>query len=382
MTPPKLRAAVTRARGTAQALVDRWNAAHETLFTLLDGVGADSEAHTVAVSLIPKRISGPKDFVDWLEPQVLEDGTWGFVTGRSANGSHGFALPVSPGAPPELISSIGFVEVHTWMVSWWLMYAWRARQLATAAAHHLELDDVVAAASCARGLVETAAALWSDAATISEAWRVAKAGGSVDTDRKAIERCSQLMTILSKVMFGAKFTRSQELKATFGRFERTNVLGQIDKLAKRRAATLTEDYEWLCNTVHPSIGNAFVFGSLWLRHTTGTIAEVWFAPKSLRLDDPNGDAQQMERPVQSALARASAVALAVLSETFDDTLSVVDDVALTTRAPELARRPYWRNIRRPGLYQPCPCRSGKKVKWCRHVWGESTGKPVPRSGRE
>lgn len=378
MTRSKIPPDVTSASGTDQALLDRWNAAHEALFTLLDGVGANGDAHTVAVKLIPKSIQGAKEFVDWLEPQVAEDGTWGFVTTRSTKGNLlGFALPVSPNAPQDLMPSIGFVEVHTWMVSWWLMYAWRARQLATAAAHHFEFDDVVAAAACARGLVETAAALWSDAATLSEAWQVAKAAGPVNTDSKALERCLQLMTALGKVMFGSKFTRSQELKATFGRFERTNVLGQIDKLAKRRAQTLTEDYEWLCNTVHPSIGNAFVFGGIWLHHSTGTNAEAWFAPKSLCLVDQDGDAEQIDRPVQSALARASAIALEVLSETFDDALHVVDDVALTTRAPELARRPYWRNIRRPGLYDLCPCRSGKKVKWCRHVWGESAGKPVP-----
>jgi len=361
-------------RGVGKDLVDRWGAAHGALLALLDGVGATADVYTSAVKLIAKPIRDAGEFMEWLQPHVREDGVWGFCTTHSPDGKQGLALPLSPNAPLELSSQLVFVEMHTWLTAWWLMYAWRARQLATAVAQHYIADDIIAAAACARALVESAAAVWSDSRVLAEAWRAVKTDRSGLTESGAAARCQRMMTALWGIMFGSKFTRSQELKTAFGRFERTNVLGQIDKLSKAYSCSLADDYEWLCNTVHPSIGNAFVFGRLWLHHDTGTHLVAPYSGKALVIKLPDGSIQRNERPVEMAVVRGAGFALEVLTATLDEALRVVDDVGLTTRAPELARDKYWRNIRRPGLYELCPCRSGHKVKWCQHIWGESTAR--------
>jgi hypothetical protein len=50
-------------------------------------------------------------------------------------------------------------------------------------------------------------------------------------------------------------------------------------------------------------------------------------------------------------------------------LRAINDFALVTKAPEISREPYWRNISIPRRNEPCPCRSGMKAKRCRHQWG-------------
>lgn len=63
-------------------------------------------------------------------------------------------------------------------------------------------------------------------------------------------------------LFGAKFDdRVPDEKALWGRIERTNVMGQIDKLAKATGTDLQREYQWLCNTVHPSLGNMLGFST-------------------------------------------------------------------------------------------------------------------------
>lgn len=51
-----------------------------------------------------------------------------------------------------------FLEAHSFLVAWWLVNAWRSRQLARAARSLFDAGETIAAAACVRPLVETAAA--------------------------------------------------------------------------------------------------------------------------------------------------------------------------------------------------------------------------------
>jgi len=187
-------------------------------------------------------------------------------------------------------------------------------------------------------------------------------------DPQSYSRRVALLRELTHAMLGAKFDdRAANLKETWGRFESTNVLGQVEKFAKVAPADLQADYQWLCNTVHPSLGNFLVFSAPPFLHSTRTHMIQTVAGRSIHIE--SGDAIEAERTVPLAMARAAAASLRSLRITLDRALQIIDDVALTTAAPAFAREPYWRNVTRPGPYERCPCRSGKKTRWCVHKWG-------------
>jgi hypothetical protein len=349
------------------ALWLEWQHAETQLIAFLDEVGATEDAHTVAVRILPKRISSARSFAAELAPLTRADGAWQFVTTRAGDGSQmGFAMPVAEVSDDPL--AFLFTEAHTLLVVWWLNSVWRVRQLATASSRLAASDAQIAASACVRPLVETAAATWVDGRTIANAWSDIKKAGVPSTGPEANDRRVALLQVLTHAMMGAKFDdRATSLKATWGRFERTNVLGQVEKLAKVAPGDLEADYQWLCNTVHPSLGNFLVFSAPPFMHATQTHIIQWFAGKPIQIQSARGS--DAERTVALAMARAAATSLRSLRITLDAALHVIDDVALTTGAPRFARQPYWRNVTRPSPYEPCPCRSGKKAKRCVHEWG-------------
>ncbi|HEX6330818.1 MAG TPA: hypothetical protein VF129_05960, partial [Actinomycetota bacterium] len=228
--------------------------------------------------------------------------------------------------------------------------------------------DAIAAAACVRPLVETAAAFWVDGQKVVEAWDEIKRAGSPSSDAEAFGRRSRLMRVLNELTWGSKFDeRAPELKRLWGRVSRSNVLGHVEKLGRATSDDLLRDYQWLCNTVHPSIGNTFALSAPPLVHRTRTHWITGFAGRSIHVED--GHEIHAQLTVQTATARGAAVALRVLQRCLDAMLRTIDDLALTTEAPSMARESYWRKLRIPGRNDPCPCRSGHKVKRCPHQWG-------------
>ena len=347
---------------------DGWAVAHEALIQFLDGVGAVEGAHTVTVVPLPKKIDSAEQFADWLEPQVLADGEWLFLTGRGESGELlGFAMPAADGSARDVLA-LPFVGIHTMMVAWWLTTAWRVRQLAKAALTLATAGEAVAAAACVRPLVETAAAFWVDGRKLVTAWDEIKRAGDPAKSGQECGKMSQLRKVLVEVSWGAKFdNRVPELKEVWGHYERSNVLGQLDKLAKVAGSQIQEDYQWLCNTVHPSLGNTFAFCAPPQMHSTGTHVITWFCGRPIHIT--GGGETVAERTVQRATARGAARALAVLQLSLDAALRTLDDMALTTRVPVIVREQYWRNLR-PSRHGLCPCRSGLEARRCRHAWGE------------
>jgi hypothetical protein len=128
------------------------------------------------------------------------------------------------------------------------------------------------------------------------------------------------------------------------------------------------DYQLLCNVVHPSVGNMLAFTAPMVAHKTETVAFQYVAPFGIHF--ARDGQKHAETTIVEALARSAVLAVAVLRETLDVTLRIVDDVALTTEAPTMASFRYWRMVTQKSRNVPCPCRSGKKAKSCRHAWSE------------
>jgi hypothetical protein len=209
-----------------------------------------------------------------------------------------------------------------------------------------------------------------DARKLRSAWENIKRGGPPLTDQNAFSKREQMMAALNEVLLGSKFDdRAPDEKVLWGRVQRSNVLGQVDKLAKATGEQFQVDYQWLCNTVHPSLGNTLAFSAPPMVHKTRTHMIMALAGRPVHVQGANGTVEA-ERTVQMATAQAVTTALRVLTSTLDAALRVVDDVGLTTGAPALSRDSYWRNLRSPERNDPCPCRSGRKGKRCRHVWGD------------
>ena len=206
---------------------------------------------------------------------------------------------------------------------------------------------------------------------------------------------------INKMLWGAKFdSKTPELERTYGRIPRTNILTQIEKLSRATNLPVQQDYQWLCNAVHPSIGGMLAFAAPMMGHATNTHAFQWVceAPTSFynaklsrdkhhvlvdtaRLKDlgiepalnTSSETIFREATIHNAIARAASLAVEVLEKTLDGALRLVDDVGLTTNAPAMATFPYWRNLTRKYGSRSCPCRSGLKANQCLHRWSD----PVP-----
>jgi SEC-C motif len=226
---------------------------------------------------------------------------------------------------------------------------------------------VVPAAACARSLIETAAAFWVDARKFGELWQSIKVRtAEYEPD---VAHWHELRMQIWRMMWGGRFDdKVPDWKKWSELLPRTNVLGLIEKLQRATSDLLQRDYQWLCNVVHPSVGNMFTFAAPMASHVSKTVALQYVAPFGIHFER-NGR-RHYENTVEEALARSAVLAVAVLHETLDAALRIVDDVALTTGAPAMASFSYWRMISQRSRNAPCPCRSGKKAKNCLHGWAQ------------
>lgn len=351
----------TLERGISASLLANWRATAATFEALLCGLGVDEETQTTEILLRQVPIENPEQFATDLAAQTAGYGEYWLcftLTDGTAR-----ALPIARPLPRASASLGLYVEIHTRLIAWWLTYAWRATQLQLAACASASADQAIPAATCARALLETAAAFWVDARKLANIWSAAKAAGKPTLDAPTIAVRQRFIDHLNEVQFGAKFSdKAPEAAEVFGRQPRGNVLTAIEKLAKQYTGDLHTDYQWLCNTAHPSIGTALVFSAPPLGHETGTHLQRWFAgvPLTARwLHDDGFDEEKFrDRSVPAATARACIAALEVLTLTLDTALRLIDDIGLTTGAPGLAEFTYWRALTPGARNEPCRCRSG------------------------
>lgn len=360
-------------------LLVQWRQEHERVEDLLDAVGATDDATTVVTRLQARQIPSPQHFANSLNAQIDPRETWGFCTGYIPESGRQFGLAM-PLATSDASKSflIPLVEIHSLLAGWWLSSAWRTRQLASAGLELMEASKLIGAAACVRPLVETAASAWVDWANLAKAWSNLKLSGEPGGETSMGFRTS-ILSVINTATWGSKFDeRAPELNASWGHIPRVNVLNHVDKLSKVVGGNFQNDYQWLCNTVHPSIGNTLAFVSPLMVHETRTHAKSWMSPQLLQVTSTDSQRVAVERTVHDAIACAATVALRVLFATLDSGLRVVDDLALTSGASNLNPDAYWRKLIDVGRNERCPCRSGRKRKSCRHVWGEA-GPDIPRS---
>ena len=208
------------------------------------------------------------------------------------------------------------------------------------------------AATCARSLLETAAAFWTDSRTLSELWGAVKAETAEEGPK--LKHWHDLMMQIWRMTWGAKFEdKVPDLAKTYT-LPRTNVLGLIEKLQRATTDTVQRDYQWLCNVAHPSIGGMLAFATPMMAHDTRTHAFQFVAPFTAHMED-SGGIIHAETTINEAVARSATLAVTVLLDTLDAALRIIDDVALTTGAPTMASFRYWHMVSQKARNALCDC---------------------------
>jgi hypothetical protein len=160
---------------------------------------------------------------------------------------------VSNGASPiDIITADILFDIHSFFSSQCLLKSWRADQLSKSLAYALENWNLTMAAAAARALVETASAWTIESREVISVWASLK--------KKKIKTPNDIMVVRDGLLRAttqlAWATRISAITSKSGKaLQRTNVLTLVQKAAKHSMRPqLLEEYEILCDAVHPSWG--------------------------------------------------------------------------------------------------------------------------------
>lgn len=269
----------------------------------------------------------------------------------------------------HLITADVLFDIHSLLTAQCLLKSWRVSQLADGLTTALSQWNLTVAATIARALVETACAWTIESRGITSEWTGLKRG-VVNSAEDAMRVRKRLIAASAQVAWGTRL--SDALKRS-QKVQRTNVLTLIQKAEKQCTRPhLFEDYEILCDAVHPSWGASECFWS-----ETGLAAELRQMRVLIRSDAVGWLGATDDTPVKagSALAEVliscSAWALETLAKDLPSFDQVCRDLCLTARVYLLSNLDYWQIVRPTGTYEMCACGSGRKTRFCPHEFGSS-----------
>lgn len=363
----------------------RWLEICNQFQLLLDEVEVTPATVTQLVELKLFPVSSPKQFELKLKGLTRNDPDWAHalysVGGPRKQGSKlvGLAMPVASGkAKTPLAEFFPYVATHSAMIAWWLVTAWRVRQLADVCTRSARSGELLVAAACARSLIETAASFTADACKVEKAWHQIKHAADLP-----VAKHYQVLGPIQDALLGAKFDDTTPIfKAAFP-VERTNAYTHVQKLSKQWGNELAEAYALLCNTVHPSAGNLLAFRAEPLIDPVGAAYRTTLiSSEASRLQkDATRRGVGPEMIVPASIDLIIQIALTILTYDLDAVLMLADDVSLTSGAPTLSRIEYWRMTTPPSTpEEQCPCRSGRTWRECGelvHQWGTQQAPDMP-----
>jgi hypothetical protein len=270
-------------------LADQWKRHEGSFSRFLESVGltGDEYSQCIYIHITPAPASNPTQYLDALAKQIDPKEQWAYATLTGDLSDSVIVFPVSKKfrcPPREAFRQTClalFVEVHSTLVTWWLINAWRSKQLTDATWHLADAMQVIPSAACARSLIETAATVWVDIRTLHEKWSQTKRDCAANGP--SLTHWQELKLQIHKMLWGGKFdSKVPDWEKAMKHVQRTHVQTQIDKLAKVTKSPLQRDYQWLCNVVHPSMGGTLAFASPLIGHDSNTHSFQYVHERPLR----------------------------------------------------------------------------------------------------
>lgn len=260
-----------------------------------------------------------------------------------------------------------FFDFHSVLTSQVVVRGWRVSQLLEGLATALSSWNITIAASAARALVETACAWFVESRELHDTWN-SVASRPIEDANGLLQARKELMASVTQVFAG---TRLPHVLKSSKAFQRINVLTHIKRAAKvLERPDLIEQYDELCDAVHPSWGSAECF---WAE------AGIDAARSQSRILLSRLTAGQPGDPSQQPLIPGSGLGITVLlaatwaCERLTTDLERFEllcrDVCLTCRIHTLPELDYWKVVKPTGLHEACACGSGNESRICVHSFG-------------
>jgi len=273
-------------------------------------------------------------------------------------------LQVEPELAPLLF------DYHSILTGQILLRGWRVQQLIEGLTSALASWNITIAAASARGLMETACAWFIESKEIADKWKSSTRVSTQNLETLLAAR-GELAKSVAQVFAG---TRLPGLLKVDKSFERKNVLTFIKKTANTlEYAALIEQYEELCDAVHPSFGSTEMF---WAEAGINEEAQQVRVLLSRTAAGQPGDKRTQPIVPGSGLIFTIISSATWACERLLSDLQQFEifcrDVCLTCRIHTLKELDYWAVVSPTGLYEPCACGSGKTTRFCIHEFGRST----------
>ncbi|QEM25589.1 hypothetical protein D6M20_01845 (plasmid) [Rhodococcus qingshengii] len=263
--------------------------------------------------------------------------------------------------PSKVYDALFYPELHTGIVAWWLLHAWRFTDLAEEAIRSLTTWHITVSAVSSRALIEEVGCILYESKKFSENWKKSK---SLPEPKRPLAVRELLHPVMVQSAFGSRgITDSTNLRPA------PNVQTYVDKLAKETGEPqFLKWYAWLSNSAHPAIGSRMAYASQPIVHTTGAVMRRRFSRRPTSI---NGRSEELDFLIAHQCADSTVAAVQVGLSLLSQALEIVDDIGLTTGAATLTRHTYWRNLKPVRGNRQCPCGKGK---WpaCQHRWGGPT----------
>jgi hypothetical protein len=129
------------------------------------------DASTMDVVLLPLKGRAARD---WQRLAQLRHEDWVFL--KSSDGPSILAMDEpSEAGKRDYAAAVVYPELHTRVVSWWLVHAWRGVDLLEETLESLRRWRITSGAVNGRALVEEAGSLVYEAQKLAQAWKVGKA---------------------------------------------------------------------------------------------------------------------------------------------------------------------------------------------------------------
>lgn len=268
----------------------------------------------------------------------------------------------------DLMLADVFFDLHSFLAGQALLKGWRAGQLAEGLLFALENWNLTIAASVARSLVESAAAVTVDCSAVAEAWAEAKVRPVSSTDH-AMRIRRDLFASSKQLGWG---TRIADIVEQHPSVQRTNVLTLVAKASKKHEmCDLPQQYERLCDAVHPSWGASECFWQEAGQAPDLPQVRVLLNRESLGyLASVEDNSPKFGSRLPLVIFEASTWSLRRLVADLESFSMLCRDICLTCRIYALANMTYWGVVKPSGPYERCACGSGRKSRFCSHVFGK------------